>query len=75
MKQFKKKWVRKGELSKEWASFIVNPNAQLGKNSTIYKTHKPNIVVRFLTTGCNTAIENLVVEKHCAKLTRTYQQK
>ena len=25
---FKKKWVSIGGLSKEWTSFIVNPNAQ-----------------------------------------------
>ena len=51
VKEFSKKWVRKDELSKEWASFIVNPNAQPRKNSTLYKTHKPNIPVRLLTTG------------------------
>ena len=62
----KKKWVRKGELSKEWAFFIVNPNAQPEINSMLYKTHK-RIYVRLLTTGCNT------VEKHCAKLTKNYQ--
>ena len=28
LKQFSKKWVRKDELSKEWTSFIVIPNAQ-----------------------------------------------
>ena len=53
--------VRKAELTKEWASFIVNPNAQPGKNSALYKTDKPNIPVRLLTTGCNTAIENLAI--------------
>ena len=77
MKQFSKKWVRKGELSNEWASFIVNPDAQPGKNSTLYKRHKPNIPVRLLTTRCNAAIENLVifVEKHCAKLTENIPTK
>ena len=70
MKQFSKKWVRKGELSKQWALFIVNPNAQPGKNSALYKMHKPNIPVRLLTTGYDTAIENLTifVEKHYTKL-------
>ena len=77
VKQFSKKCVRKGELSKEWASFIVNPNAQPGKNSTLYKTHKPNIRVRLLTTRCNTSIENLAifVVKHCAKLTENMPTK
>ena len=54
---------------KKWPSFIVHPNAQLGKKSTFYKMHKPKIPIRLLTTGCNTAIENLAifVEKHCTK--------
>ena len=71
MKQFSKKWVRKDKLSREWTSFIVNPNAQTGKNSTLYKTHKPRIPVRLLTTGCNPTIQNLAifVGKHCPKLT------
>ena len=74
VKQFSQKWARKGDLSKEWASFIVNINEQLGKNITLYKTHKQNIQIRLLTTGCNTAIENpaIFVEKHQM---RTYQQK
>ena len=76
MKQFSKKWLRKGELSKEWASFIINPTAQPEMNSMLYKTHEPNIPVRLLNTGCNMVIENQVifVEKHCAEL-RPYQQK
>ena len=51
-----------------------NLNEQLGKNITLYKTHKQNIQIRLLTTGCNTAIENpaIFVEKHQM---RTYQQK
>ena len=63
--------MRKDELPKEWGSFIVNPNARPGKNSTLLKTYKPNILVRFLTTGCNTTIANLAifVEKGYAKLT------
>ena len=69
--------MRKRELLKSWASFIVNPDAQPGKNSTLYKTHKPNIPVRLLTTGCNRAIENLAifVEKYCAKLTENIPTK
>ena len=30
-----------------------------GENSTLYKTYKPNNPVHLLTTGCNTATENL----------------
>ena len=42
-----------------------------------YKTHKPNIPVRLLTMGCNTAVENLAifVEKHCGKLTENIPTK
>ena len=56
---------------------MVNPNAKPGKNSTLYKTHKPNTPVILLTAGCNTAIKNLAifVEKHCAKLTENIPTK
>ena len=46
-------------VTKKWKFFIVNPNAQTGKNSTLYKTHKPNIIVKLLTTECNMTIEDL----------------
>ena len=77
MKQLTKKWARKGELSKEWTSFIVNPNVRPSKKSTFYKTNKPITHVRLLTTGCNMAIENLAtfVDIHCAKLTETIPTK
>ena len=41
------------------------------KNSTLYKTEKPNNPVHLLTTLCNTAIENLsrFIEEVCAPLT------
>ena len=70
VKQFVQKWESKKQLSSKWSKFIINQNAQPGKNSTLYKTHKTGIPVRLLTTGCNTAIENLAifVEKHCAPL-------
>ena len=37
----------------------------------MYKTHKDGNPIRLLTTGCNTAIENLsrFIEKTCAPLT------
>ena len=70
VKKFVKKWKDKGELNSRWANFIINEDAQPGKNSTLYKTHKDGTPVRLLTTGCNTAIENLAifVEKHCAPI-------
>ena len=41
------------------------------KNSTLYKTYNEANPVRLLTTGCNTAIENLsrLIEKICPPLT------
>ena len=71
MKDWTNKWISRNEISKEWAKYIVNVNAVPGKNSTLYKTHKPNNPVRLLTTGCNTAIEHLsrFIEVVCAPLT------
>ena len=64
------KWLIKGQISSEWRNYVVNEDAQPGKNATLYKTHKANIPVRLLTTGCNIAIENLsrFVELVCAPL-------
>ena len=47
------------------------------QNSTLYKTHKPNIPVKLLTRGYNTAFENLAIfaEKHCPKLTENIPTK
>ena len=54
-----------------YLSCIVNENTVPGKNSTLNKTHKPNNLERLLTTGCNTAIENLLrfIEVVCVQLT------
>ena len=64
------KMVSEKEISKEWKNYIINYEAQPGKNSTLYKTHKPDIPVRLLTAGYNTAIENLsrFIESTCAPL-------
>ena len=49
----------KEKKSEEWKNFIINNEAVPGKNTPLYKTHKNNTPVRLLTTGCNTAIENM----------------
>ena len=54
-----RKWTDKGHLSSEWASFILNKEAKPAKNSPLYKTHKSDIPVRLLTSGCGSATENL----------------
>ena len=77
VKDWTNKWISRNEISKEWGKYIVNVNAVPGKNSTIYKTHKPNNPVRHLTTGCNTAVENLsrFIEVNCAPLTNNIETK
>ena len=59
-------------MSKELESFTANNNAQSGKTSPFYLTYKPNILVKVLTAGFHTVIENLAIflEKHCIKLTK-----
>ena len=42
----------KKKLSKKWKEYIINYDAQPGKNPTLFKAHKPDIPVRLLTTGC-----------------------
>ena len=71
------KWLKRGDLSADWSKFIINATAQPGKNSTLYKTHKENNPVRLLTTGCNTAIENLsrYIESVCAPLTENFKSR
>ena len=75
VKEWATKWISRNEISKEWAKYIVNENAVAGKNSTLYKTHKPNNPVRLLTTGCDAVIENLshFVELVCAPLTNNIE--
>ena len=69
------KWISRNEISKEWAKYIVNEDTVTGKNSALYKTHKPNNPVRLSTTGRNTAIENLsrFIEGVCAPLTNNIE--
>ena len=65
------KWFRKGKIGKYWRNYIINEDAQSGKYPTLYKTHKQGNPIRLLTTGCNTAIENLsrLIENTYALLT------
>ena len=34
------KWFRKGEISEDWRNYIITEDAQPGKNSALYKSHK-----------------------------------
>ena len=75
VKHWAEKWHERKEILSEWKDFIINEDAQPGKNTPLYKTHKQNTPARLLTTGCNTAIENLsrFLEVHSAPLT-THQR-
>ena len=62
VEQWSEKWFREKEILKERKEYIVNYDEQRGENSILYKTHRPDIPVSLLTTGCNTAIENLYTD-------------
>ena len=72
-----RKWHDRGEISKEWKEYVINKEARPGKNPTLYKTHKQGNRVRLLTSGCNTAIENLArfIESICAPLTEELESR
>ena len=61
--------------SVEWRDSIVNKHASHGKNTILYKTHKTDTAVRLLTSGWNSAIENLsqFIEMICSPLTEGMQ--
>ena len=69
------KWCLSGDISSDWKNYIINSDARPGKNVTLYKFHKPDIPVRLLTTGCNTAIEHLsmYIENICAPLANSIE--
>ena len=75
VKQWANRWVYGKEISAEWRDYIVSNHATPGKNATLYKTHKTGMPVRLLTSGCNTAIENLsrFIEIICSPLTEVMQ--
>ena len=56
---------------KELKEYIVNYDVKPGKNSALYKSCTSGIPVKLLTTGCNTAIEDLsrFIESISAPLT------
>ena len=58
VKDWTNKWISRNEISKEWAKYIVNVNAVPGKNSTLYKTHKPNNSVCLLKLDVTQPLRN-----------------
>ena len=47
VKEWADKWKNRGEITKAWHDYILNEEAQSGKNSTLYKTQRgiPNKTV------------------------------
>ena len=52
IEQWSEIWFQKTEVLKEWKDYIVSYDSQTGNNFTLYKIHKPDILVRLSTTGC-----------------------
>ncbi|XP_068704908.1 uncharacterized protein [Montipora foliosa] len=59
IKQWSKKWLEKGQINEEIASWVINGSAKPGKAFGTIKTHKEGNPLRLITTCCGTAIENL----------------
>ena len=55
------KWHSKNILDNKWKSFITPFSSTAGKMYGNVKTHKENNPVRVITSGCNTAVENLSI--------------
>ena len=51
----------KGKIDNNWKRFITPVNSTPGKVYGLLKTYKVNNPVRVITSGCNTAIENLPI--------------
>ena len=55
------RWTLKGKIGNNWKWFITPVNSTPGKVYGLLKTHKANNPVAVITSGCNTAIENLPI--------------
>ena len=55
------KWHSKNILDNKWKSFITPSSSTAGKMYGNVKTHQENNPVRVITSGCNTAVENLSI--------------
>ena len=61
-----------GKITQPLVDSILNVNARPGKNHGLIKTHKPNNLIRLITSGNGTAVENLSLFTeyflhHCVK--------
>ena len=55
------KWHSKNVLDNKWKTLITLFSSTAGKMYGNVKTHKENNPVRVITSGCNTAVENLPI--------------
>ena len=55
------KWHTKNTLDNKWKSFITPVSSTAGKIYGNVKTHKENNPERIITSGFNTAVENLFI--------------
>ena len=55
------KWTENKVLDKSWSKFIEPSVVAPGKMYGLIKTHKVDNPVRVITSGCGTAVENLLI--------------
>ena len=55
-----KYWCHEGEIDEHVYNFVTRSNNKLGNFTGLVKAHKENYPFRVLTTGCGSAIENLL---------------
>ena len=59
IKKKNEKRFREGKINENIYNFVATPNNKPGNITGLVKVHKENFPLRVLTTGCDTAIENL----------------
>ena len=55
------KWYARKVIDSSWKSFVSCDSPSAGKMYGLVKTHKVNNPVRIITSGCDTAVENLSI--------------
>ena len=58
---WKEKWYNNKSISEKWKKFIMARDSTPGKTYGNVKMHKIGNPTRVITSGCNTAIENLSI--------------
>ena len=63
VKTWGRKWLSKGQISQEIATWIINLEPKPGVAFGNVKTHKRDNPPRLITSCCGTAIERLSLER------------